>query len=125
MMQTLVRGTLLSAILMTQTASVELFAPGLISTPSTPESFGSLAPGGRWFYYTIHRPDFGGHRIVVSRRSGSTWSAPETVPVSGTWNDREPKITPDGRRLYFSSNRPVAAGDTVRQKRLDLWMAER
>ena len=108
-----------------QTDSVLLYAPGVISRPDSNESFGSLAPNGRDFYYTIHRPDFSGHRIVVSRLEGGQWSAPQTLSFSGRWNDREPKLSPDGRRLYFSSNRPVAANDTARRRNLDLWMAER
>lgn len=108
-----------------QTDSVALFASGVISRPDSSESFGSLAPNGREFYYTIHRPDFSRHRIVVSRLEGGSWSAPQTLAFSGSSNDREPKLSPDGRRLYFSSNRPVMAVDTARRRNLDLWMVER
>lgn len=89
------------------------------------ESFGSIAPGAREFYYTIHRVDFSHHRIVVSKSVAGKWSAPQTLSFSGTFNDREPKLSPDGRRLYFSSDRPSSPGDTAKPRRLDLWMAER
>src|SRR5678815_4673899 len=102
-----------------QTDPVSLFGAGTISKPDTYESFGSLSPDGREFYYTTHRPDFGQHHIVVSRLAGNRWSAPETLPFSGTWNDREPKLSPDGLRLYFSSTRPLEAGQAAR--RLDLY----
>lgn len=122
----LLAATLLAAanICAAQTDSMLPFAPGDISRPDSSESFGSLAPNGREFYYTMHRPDFSRHRIVVSRLVDGRWSAPQTLPFSGTWNDREPKLSPDGRRIYFSSNRPVEPGDTARRRRLDLWMAE-
>ena len=105
--------------------SLELFARGALSRSDSGVSFGTLSPNGREFYYTVHPADWSRHRIVVSRLDGVNWSAPETLPFSGRWNDREPKLTPDGSRLYFSSNRPVQASDTARRRNLDLWMAER
>jgi hypothetical protein len=108
-----------------QSDTVELFAPGRISRPDSGESFSSLSPDGREFYYTIHRRDWSGHRIVVARFDGMQWSAPITLPFSGRYNDREPKLSPDGARLYFSSNRPRDPTDTTRRRDLDLWMAER
>ncbi len=102
-----------------------IFGPGVISTPDSGEAFGALTPDGKEFYFTIHRPDFSRHRIVVSRLTSAGWSAPQTLSISGAYNDREPKLSPDGKRLYFSSNRPVAAGDTTRRRDLDLWFSDR
>lgn len=109
----------------TRVQAQSLFAPGIISRPDSAEAFGSLTPDGKEFYFTIHRADFSRHRIVVARRATGGWSAPETLPISGVYNDREPKLSPDGRRLYFSSNRPLAAGDTTRRRDLDLWFSDR
>jgi hypothetical protein len=105
--------------------SPELFGPGVITKPDSEEAFGSLSPNGREFYFTIHRPDFSRHRIMVSRFDGNRWSAPSALPFSGQYNDREPRLAPDGRRLFFSSNRPVQAGDTTRRRDLDLWFVDR
>jgi len=102
-----------------------IFGSGVISTPDSDEAFGSMTPDGKEFYFTIHRPDFSRHRIVVSRLTNAGWSAPQTLSISGTYNDREPKLSPDGKRLYFSSNRPVTAGDTTRRRDLDLWFSDR
>jgi hypothetical protein len=101
------------------------FNPGRISMPDSGESFGSLSPDSREFYYTIHNANFGRHRITVARIENGQWTRPATVPFSGRWNDREPRLSPDGKRLYFSSNRPLSAGDTTPRRDLDLWMAER
>ena len=84
-----------------------------------------MSPNGREFYYTIHRADFSAHRIVVSKLDGAAWSHGVTVPFSGKYNDREPRLSPDGRRLYFSSNRPVPPGDTARRRDQDIWMSSR
>lgn len=105
-------------------AQAEL-APGVISVPDSGESFGTLTPDAKELIYTIHRADFSRHRIVSTRWDGSRWSMPATLPFSGMYNDREPKLSPDGRRLYFSSNRPVERGDSIRRRDLDLWFADR
>ena len=107
----------------TQTPPPELVGAGTISKPDRYESFGSLSPDGREFYFTIHQPNFGQHHIVVSRFVNGQWSAPSATPFSSAWNDREPKLSPDGRRLYFSSNRP--AEGTQPTSRLDLFMVGR
>lgn len=99
--------------------------PGVVSLPDSGESFGTLAPDRSEFIYTIHRTDFSHHRIVSIRWADGQWSPPTTLPFSGTYNDREPKLSPDGQRLYFSSNRPVERGDTARRRDLDLWFADR
>lgn len=106
------------------TANAQL-APGVVSVPDSAPSFGTLTPDGTELIYTVHRADFSRHRIVSTRRANGGWSAPVTLPFSGIYNDREPKLSIDGRRLYFSSNRPVAAGDTARRRDLDLWFVDR
>jgi hypothetical protein len=46
------------------------------------------------------------YAIVVSQRSGESWSPPLTVPFSGRWRDLEEVLSPDGDTMIFSSNRP-------------------
>ncbi len=106
-----------------QTGTPELFGAGTISKPDTHESFGSLSPDGGEFYYTSHQANFGQHHVVVSRLVDGRWSAPSPTAFSAEWNDREPRLSPDGRRLYFSSTRPAEAGQPA--GRLDLFMTER
>ena len=101
-----------------------LFAPNVVSTPDSGEAFGTLTPDGREFYFTKHH-DFARHHIMVSRLAQGEWSQPELVPISGVYNDREPRLSPDGKRLYFSSNRPITPGDTARRRNLDLWFSDR
>ncbi len=49
--------------------------------------------------------------LYISRLTGSTWSAPQQISVNGkeTW-DSTPMFSPDGKTLYFSSNRPGGHG---------------
>ena len=117
---------LAAACLVVAAATVHAqLAPGVVSVPDSGESFGTLTRDGKEFIYTIHRSDFSRHRIVSIRWTDGHWSAPTTLPFSGTYNDREPKLSPDSRRLYFSSNRPVERGDTTRRRDLDLWFVDR
>jgi WD40 repeat protein len=64
--------------------------------------------------------------ICVSHLTGTfenmQWSEPEPVPFPITttdFNEQEPKISLDGKRLYFQSNRPGGKGG------LDVWVSER
>src|SRR3954454_89185 len=88
------------------TVTPSLFSPGIVSTPDSGEAFGTLTPDGREFYFTRHH-NFARHHIMVTRLVQGQWTRPELVPISGVYNDREPRLSPDGKRLYFSSNRPI------------------
>ena len=60
--------------------------------------------------------------IYVSQRASGKWSEPVVAEFSGTYTDMDPFLSPDGRRLYFSSIRPI---DGRMPADLDLWMVER
>jgi dipeptidyl aminopeptidase/acylaminoacyl peptidase len=67
--------------------------------------------------------DFHDARIWVAAREGDGWSAPVIAPLSDPrWRDSDPWLTPDGRWLYFVSNRPAPGRDASRED-LDLWRA--
>lgn len=59
-------------------------------------------------------------RIYVSRKEGDKWSDP--VAVAGDINaegysSQQPSVSPDGKYLYYSSNKPGTTGG------FDIWMA--
>ena len=89
----------------------ELLGPGVIST-GLQETSAALTPDGRTLYFM--RSDFAeaDDTIMVSRRAGGRWSAPQVATFSGQWHDSEPTLSPDGKRLYFVSNRPLQPGGT-------------
>lgn len=128
-----IRAACLTSMVLSSTAGAQagistlapsLFAPGVVSTPDSGEAFGTLTPNGREFYFTKHQ-NFARHHIMVTRFALGQWTLPELVPISGTYNDREPRLSLDGKRLYFSSNRPITAADTARRRDLDLWYSDR
>src|SRR5687768_15463178 len=64
--------------------------------------------------------DFANAMIHISWRRSGRWSLPEPITFSDPrYSDTDPWLTPDGRTLYFASNRPTA--DRPDKKDLDLW----
>jgi WD40-like Beta Propeller Repeat len=71
------------------------------------ESHASLSPDNQELYFVSNRiGGFGDLDIYVAQRlSDSTWSSPENLGgiINSRWNENTPFITPDGNRLFFSS----------------------
>lgn len=91
-------------------SAAELLGPGVIST-GLQETTATFSPDGQTLYFM--RSDFAetDDTILLSHRQGTTWSKPEVASFSGQWHDSEPAFSPDDKRLYFVSNRPVHPGD--------------
>jgi len=63
--------------------------------------------------YASDRPGgFGGYDLYTSTLRGSTWSAAQLVPapLNSRWDDLGLIIRADGKKGYFSSNRPGGIG---------------
>lgn len=101
----------------------ELFASGRISTGDM-ELNAAFTPDGKTLYFTKRTPKPQLWVIVVSQLRRGQWSAPEVAPFSGQYNDFDPFVSPDGKRLYFSSNRPVEGAGRARTD-YDIWYVER
>jgi hypothetical protein len=86
----------------------------------------SFTPDERFAYFSVSEGWFPRTRqasIMRARRdSDGGWHAPELAPFSGRHSDMDPFITPDGKRLYFSSSRPV---DGEPRGVFDIWYLER
>jgi hypothetical protein len=86
---------------------------------------GTFTPDGDTLYYfknvTHGEEDY---RIFRAHRTGESWSRPDQVELGGDYSDLYPAITPDGRRMVFSSYRP-APGDTSTHPGAYLWYVER
>ena len=82
-----------------------IFAAGTISS-ELPEFAITFTPDGKEAYFNRTPPDRSELKIYRSVRSASGWSTPAVASFSGEFRDVDPFITPDGNRLYFSSNRP-------------------
>jgi len=110
-------------------------AQATASAPGGPEPFapsvssgrrvyrGSFAPDGRTFYFFEQVGSGESYRIVVAHLTGDRWSVPERVDLGGDYSDLYPAITPDGRRMVFSSYRPIP-GPAPARPNAHLWYSD-
>ncbi|MGI4869854.1 MAG: TolB family protein [Janthinobacterium lividum] len=102
-------------------AKPALFAPGVATTPYTEWST-SFSPDGNTVYFSQGAVYW---TIVSAHRRGSGWAPPEVVSFSGEWNDTDPFVSPDGKRLFFISNRPLPdSAQDKPQKTYHIWYVE-
>lgn len=95
---------------------------GVVSTDA-PEFASAVTPDGRELYFTRASSDRTRLTVMVAHRApDGEWSTPVVGPFSGTFRDVDPFITPDGRRLYFSSDRPRRPGGPAL---FAMWYVER
>jgi hypothetical protein len=107
-------------------AQVEIFAPGVVSVPGASVYRGAFDPTGTAFYFfrkVAEEEEGEEYRIFVTHRRGGGWSSPERV-FAGEYSDLYPTISPDGRRMVFTSYRPLP-GDTAPAAKANLWYVDR
>ncbi|HEY4228916.1 MAG TPA: hypothetical protein VGO79_02025 [Thermoanaerobaculia bacterium] len=105
-------------------AEPRLFAEGVVSTEDD-EVNGSFSPDGTEYYFARVNPCTTSPHwgvLFVTRYRDGAWTAPEILKISGGGLDLSPRVSPDGRTLYFSSSRP-APGSSARLLRI--WAADR
>ena len=109
-------------------AEARIFAPGIISLPDTWDEYITFAPDGDLLAFNrsgrglTHR----GRRIYIAKKVDGQWTTPTLAPFSqGPYQDRGPAFSPDGKRLYFSSNRPTDPAGSTPSRRMDIWYVER
>jgi Tol biopolymer transport system component len=98
-----------------------LVAPGVVDTGDD-EAHATLSPDGRTLFFLKDTPSFDLWTIVYTERRGGAWTRPRTASFSGRWGDGDLTFTPDGRRAYFVSNRPV---DGKPREDTEIWTVER
>jgi len=88
----------------------ELFAPGIIST-GMGEYSSIFSPDGNEFYFDVPNPSHSKFYILGMKRINGLWSPPELVSFSGKYYDSFPFVSPDNKKMFFTSRRPVYSGD--------------
>ncbi|MXV15676.1 OmpA family protein [Hufsiella ginkgonis] len=85
-----------------------------INTPQFNEGAQCISPDGLYLFFTgCNRPDGKGRcDIYLTRREGKEWAKPFNIgpPVNTDGWESQPSISPDGRTLYFVSNRTGGIG---------------
>lgn len=103
-------------------SEVTYFLSNKINTPYGERDM-AISPDGKEMYYTITGLQNTFSAIVYrTKKSDGHWSQPEVVSFSGKYHDLEPAFSTDGKKLFFSSNRPVEGSTS---KDYDIWVTEK
>lgn len=100
----------------------QLFAPGIISTGLGERDF-AVSPDGTVILYTLQSPQGIFQTILeIKKQANGSWSKPAIASFAGKYSDLEPAFYADGKKLFFSSNRPVNGNEI---KDFDIWVVEK
>ena len=110
-----------------------LFAPNIVSTENYNERDLTISPDGNQLFFsrtkTSNHDDYD-YDIMYSELENGIWSEPKIAWFSSKYGEVEAFFTPDGKELFFNSNRPASGkGDTehwetwVMKKDGDNWTA--
>ncbi len=85
----------------------------------------SISSDGAEAFFTIQSPFQEISQIAfITKEVDNKWSTPQLMPFSDSYMYLEPFLSPDGKRLFFVSDRPVS--DTIHEKKdFDIWYVER
>ena len=76
----------------------------------------AFSPDGSKAFFSAWDGKWGSKRalkrtIYVFHKQPTGWSKPQTAPFSGEYSDDDPFVSPDGRWLYFVSERPILGAE--------------
>ncbi|MFP2929219.1 Xaa-Pro aminopeptidase [Pyxidicoccus sp. 3LG] len=105
--------------------------------PHAPELYGAgLFTTGAWDFFLAFSPDQ--RRVLFGRADDAferyelfetrlgddgTWSRPIKPRFASEWSNADPHLSPDGRTVYFISNRPHPGEKTEPRASYDIWAA--
>lgn len=101
--------------------------PGLTAKPFAPEllerALGlAFAPDGKELFYALWGVETRA-AIMMMKMVDEKWTEPATAPFSGKYMDWDLNLSPDGKRLYFSSQRPLDGEGEPKDG--DIWFVEK
>jgi Tol biopolymer transport system component len=82
-----------------------VFAAGIISLPQTREGALSFSPDGKELFFTQSSADGDKWSIMTMQFQNEKWTAPKVWEQSDRGNNSEAYIAPNGKDIYFNSNR--------------------
>ena len=83
--------------------TAEIFAPGIISDTVKKAWSLAVSPNGDEVFFS--RGQWPNTKIMYMKKTGDSWSLPDTAGFSRDCLATEPAFSPDGRYLYFSSSK--------------------
>lgn len=98
------------------TDTPQMLFPDLISS-ELGEINGCFLDTGTCFFYTVSFLGYDAIAMMEMNEDGS-WEKPHLAPFSGKYPEFDPIISPDGKRLYFSSHRPLEGTEESDRSRI-------
>jgi hypothetical protein len=80
----------------------------------------AISPTNDEIFFTLDAPKNAFRTILTSKKVNGEWTAFAIASFSGNYHDIEPAFSPDGKRLFFASKRPINNEETP-QKAYDIW----
>ena len=102
----------------------EVFAPGIISTKKQNDSNITFSPDFQEFFFSRRTPGKTDNRLWHSRIENGKLTIPVTPPFSYDCLEEYPCLTPDGKRLYFYSRRPLP-GENILSEQGNIWYVDK
>jgi Tol biopolymer transport system component len=104
--------------------SVEVFAPGIVSIEDGKEYKITISPDLQEIFFTRRTPNGRNDRIWYTRLENGALTTPQLAPFAYDSLESDACFTPDGRRLYFNSRRPLPGEETL-SERQNVWFVDR
>ncbi len=103
--------------------SAILFAKDIVSYPFMNHSSVSTSADMDELYWSRWYDDEGREEIVFSKNIDNKWTQPQKVSFSGIYSDDVPFVSPDGKKLFFLSRRPIQPNSKSTKE--NIWVVER
>ena len=101
----------------------EIFAPRFISFGESIELAPTISFDGKEFYFSRFSFEDGKSHIYVTKRIDNMWTKPVKARINSKFNDKEPFISIDGKKIFFCSSRPESENDTLFNE--NIWFANK
>jgi glyoxylase-like metal-dependent hydrolase (beta-lactamase superfamily II)/Tol biopolymer transport system component len=100
----------------------EVFMDGIISTLNEDEMCAAFTADGREFYFNARHG--GNWTIFMTKEAAGEWVKPAPMPFTSDYTDRDFTLSPDGKKIFFGSNRPRSKGSGPLES-LDIFVTKR
>jgi hypothetical protein len=95
----------------------KIFAPGKVSMGRENGAI-TFSPNGKELWFARVAPP----RIFYMEKKDNAWTEPTLAPFSREYKDLYPSLSPDGRKLFFASNRPLKQNEKTKEKKhIRIW----
>jgi len=103
--------------------SAIIFAKDIVTYEFMNHSSVSISNKMDEMYWSKFYDNEGRQEIIFSIKRKGVWTKPTTVDFSGKYSDDVPYLSPNGKKLFFISRRPINSG--AKSGKENLWYVEK